>query len=146
MKAHGATARFGRPVLFASNRVAGILAQMKLDTASIVTACCTTRSKHHRYPRRYRAVFGSDSSLVDGVTKLSRIELQSDQTSRPRIPQARLGHVRDIRVLLVKLATACTTCRPCRSSRATNGAADRRETMDIYVPCGTPRMHRMKTS
>src|SRR4029078_4218121 len=68
---------FSHPV-----EVAGILAEMKLDTSSIVTGLLhdtleDTDATRHALAR----LFGEDiARLVDGVTKLSRLEVQSEMT------------------------------------------------------------------
>src|ERR1700744_2404548 len=83
MKAHGAQLRAsGDPYFSHPVEVAGLLAQMKLDSASIVTGllhdtvedtvATLDDIEHHFGPEIAR--------LVDGVTKLSRLELQFDQT------------------------------------------------------------------
>jgi guanosine-3',5'-bis(diphosphate) 3'-pyrophosphohydrolase len=81
MKAHGAQLRdSGDPYFSHPVEVAGILAQMKLDTASIVTGLLhDTVEDTVATLDDIERVFGPETArLVDGVTKLSRIELQSD--------------------------------------------------------------------
>src|SRR2546423_12498463 len=83
MKAHGAQLRdSGDPYFSHPIEVAGILAQMKLDTASIVTGLLhDTVEDTVATLDDIERVFGPEiTRLVDGVTKLSRLELQSDQT------------------------------------------------------------------
>ena len=69
-------------------------------------------------------LFGPEiGRLVDGVTKLSRIELQSDQTKQAEnFRKLVLAMSEDIRVLLVKLADRLHNMRRCTSSRATRSA------------------------
>ena len=81
MKAHGAQMRAsGDPYFSHPVEVAGILSRMKLDSASIVTGLLhdtveDTLATLEDIEKR----FGPEiARLVDGVTKLSRIELQSD--------------------------------------------------------------------
>ena len=81
MKAHGAQFRAsGDPYFSHPVEVAGILAQMKLDCASIVTGLLhDTVEDTVATLADIERVFGDEiARLVDGVTKLSRIELQSD--------------------------------------------------------------------
>ncbi|MBV9017750.1 MAG: bifunctional (p)ppGpp synthetase/guanosine-3',5'-bis(diphosphate) 3'-pyrophosphohydrolase, partial [Alphaproteobacteria bacterium] len=85
MKAHGSQLRAsGDPYFSHPIQVAGLLAQMKLDTASIVTALLhDTIEDTVATLDDIERQFGSEiARLVDGVTKLSRIELQSDQTKQ----------------------------------------------------------------
>src|SRR5204863_93751 len=85
MKAHGAQLRAsGDPYFSHPIQVAGLLAQMKLDSASIVTGLLhdtieDTVATLDEIERQFGPEVGR---LVDGVTKLSRIEWQSDQTKQ----------------------------------------------------------------
>src|SRR5271155_5791479 len=150
MKAHGSQLReSGDPYFSHPVEVAGLLAQMKLDTASIATgllhdtvedtvATLDDIEKH----------FGPDiGRLVDGVTKLSRIELQSDQTKQAEnFRKLVLAMSEDIRVLLVKLADRLHNMQTLHfidSDEKRRRIA--RETMDIYAPLAERiGMHRMK--
>src|SRR6187431_621781 len=85
LKKHGTQMRAsGDPYFSHPVEVAGILAQMKLDTASIVTGLLhDTVEDTVATLDDIERVFGPEiTRLVDGVTKLSRIELQSDQTKQ----------------------------------------------------------------
>src|ERR671926_589686 len=85
MKAHGAQLRAsGDPYFHHPVEVAGILAQMKLDAASIITGLLhDTVEDTVATLDDIERLFGPEiGRLVDGVTKLSRIELQSDQTKQ----------------------------------------------------------------
>src|ERR1051325_4180802 len=108
MRAHGSQSRAsGDPYFSHPLGVADILTRLKLDSASIITGLlhdtvedtvATLDDVEH--------VFGPEiARLVDGVTKLSRIELQSDQTKQAEnFRKLVLAMSNDIRVLLVKLA------------------------------------------
>ena len=108
MKAHGSQLRAsGDPYFSHPVEVAGLLAQMKLDTASIVTGLLhDTVEDTVATLDDIERLFGPEiARLVDGVTKLSRIELQSDQTKQAEnFRKLVLAMSEDIRVLLVKLA------------------------------------------
>ena len=118
--------------------VADILAGYRLDTASIATGLLhdvieDTPVKLPEIERR----FGQEiAGLVDGVTKLTRLELQSDRTKQAEnFRKLVLAMSRDIRVLLVKLADRLHNMRtlhfvrdPDRRQRIA------RETMEIYAP------------
>src|SRR5205085_401733 len=85
MKAHVAQLRASRNPYFSHPvEVAGILAQMKLDAASIVTGLLhdTVEDTAATLDDIDRVFGPALTRLVDGVTKLSRIELQSDQTKQ----------------------------------------------------------------
>ncbi len=139
MKAHGAQKRDnGDAYITHPVAVADILAGYRLDTASIVTGLLhdvieDTQVKLPDVERRFgREVAG----LVDGVTKLTRLELQSDRTKQAEnFRKLVLAMSRDIRVLLVKLADRLHNMRtlhfiasPDRRKRIA------RETMEIYAP------------
>src|ERR1700751_2797561 len=150
MKAHGTQLRdSGDPYFSHPVEVAGILAQMKLDTASIVTGLLhDTVEDTVATLDDIERVFGPEiARLVDGVTKLSRIALQSDQTKQAEnFRKLVLAMSEDIRVLLVKLADRLhnmQTLRFINSDERSRRIA--RETMDIYAPLAERLgMHRMK--
>jgi GTP pyrophosphokinase len=150
MKAHGAQLRAsGDPYFSHPVQVAGLLAQMKLDTASIVTGLLhDTVEDTVATLDDIERLFGPEiGRLVDGVTKLSRIELQSDQTKQAEnFRKLVLAMSEDIRVLLVKLADRLhnmQTLHFIKDDERRRRIA--RETMDIYVPLAERiGMHRMK--
>jgi len=128
----------GDPYITHPVAVADILAGYRLDTASIVTGLLhdvieDTTVKLPQIEARFgRAIAG----LVDGVTKLTRLELQSDRTKQAEnFRKLVLAMSRDIRVLVVKLADRLHNMRtlnfvrdPDRRKRIS------RETMEIYAP------------
>src|SRR6266481_1003071 len=150
MKAHGAQLRAsGDPYFSHPIEVAGLLAQMKLDTASIVTGLLhDTVEDTVATLDDIEKLFGPDiGRLVDGVTKLSRIELQSDQTQQAEnFRKLVLAMSEDIRVLLVKLADRLHNMQTLRFIKDPDKRRRiARETMDIYVPLAERiGMHRMK--
>jgi guanosine-3',5'-bis(diphosphate) 3'-pyrophosphohydrolase len=82
MKAHGSQrAPRATPISRTRSRSPASSRELKLDSASIATGCSTIRS---RIPTRrcdeIQSVRRGRGPLVDGVTKLSRLELQSDST------------------------------------------------------------------
>ena len=128
----------GDPYITHPLAVADILAGYRLDAASIATGLLhdvieDTPVKLPEIERRFgRTVAG----LVDGVTKLTRLELQSDRTKQAEnFRKLVLAISKDIRVLLVKLADRLHNMRtlhyvqdPERRKRIA------RETMEIYAP------------
>src|SRR5919197_3660051 len=150
MKAHGAQKRAsGDPYFSHPVEVAGILSGMRLDSASIVTGLLhDTVEDTVATLEDIERLFGPDiARLVDGVTKLSRIELQSDHTKQAEnFRKLVLAMSEDIRVLLVKLADRLhnmQTLRFIKSEEKRRRIA--RETMDIYAPLAERLgMHQMK--
>ncbi|MGE0651748.1 MAG: bifunctional (p)ppGpp synthetase/guanosine-3',5'-bis(diphosphate) 3'-pyrophosphohydrolase [Alphaproteobacteria bacterium] len=139
MKAHGAQKRAsGDPYFSHPVEVAGILAQMRLDQYSIATALLhDTVEDTLATIEEIEALFGKDvARLVDGVTKLSRIELQSDHSREAEnFRKLVLAMSDDIRVLLVKLADRLHNMR---TLKYIDDPEKRRriagETMEIYAP------------
>src|SRR5579863_3316926 len=139
MKAHGAQKRAsGDPYFSHTVEVAGILAKMKLDAASIITGLLhDTVEDTLATLDDIEKLFGPEiARLVDGVTKLSRIELQSDQTKQAEnFRKLVLAMSEDIRVLLVKLADRLHNMRTLHFIKdADKRKRIARETMEIYAP------------
>ena len=139
MQAHGSQQRAsGDPYFSHPVEVAGILTGLRLDTASIVTALLHDVVEDTDYTLHdIESLFGTEiRRLVDGVTKLSRIELQSDHTKQAEnFRKLVIAMSEDIRVLLVKLADRLHNMRTLHyidSVEKRRRVA--RETMDIFVP------------
>ncbi|MBK67379.1 MAG: bifunctional (p)ppGpp synthetase/guanosine-3',5'-bis(diphosphate) 3'-pyrophosphohydrolase [Rickettsiales bacterium] len=97
----------GEPYFTHPIAVAKILVDMQLDPASIITALLhDTVEDTDMTLEQLEKDFGKEiASLVDGVTKLTRIELQSIETKQAEnFRKLVLAMSEDIRVLLVKLA------------------------------------------
>lgn len=139
MKAHGTQKRAsGDPYISHPLEVAGILTGMKLDQDSIVTALLhDTVEDTLATIEEIEALFGPEiARLVDGVTKLSRIELQSDHTQEAEnFRKFLLAMSEDIRVLLVKLADRLHNMRTLQHiPDVEKRRRIARETMEIYAP------------
>ncbi len=139
MQAHGKQIRDnGDAYITHPIAVANILADYRLDTASIVTGLLhdTVEDTGLKLPELQRRFGAEVAALVDGVTKLTRLELQSDRTKQAEnFRKLVLAMSKDIRVLLVKLADRLHNMRtlgfvrqPERRQRIA------RETMEIYAP------------
>ncbi len=139
MKAHGSQKRAsGDPYFSHSLEVAGILSQMRLDSDSIITALLHDVVEDTVATNAdIEKMFGRDvARLVDGVTKLSKIELQSDQTQQAEnFRKLLLAMSEDIRVLLIKLADRLHNMRTIQYIKDPDKRRRiARETMDIYAP------------
>jgi GTP diphosphokinase / guanosine-3',5'-bis(diphosphate) 3'-diphosphatase len=139
MQAHGNQTRAsGDPYFSHPLEVAAILADMKMDGACIATALLhDTVEDTPATQEDVRKKFGDNiAHLVDGVSKLSRIEFQNDQAQQAEnFRKLILAMSEDIRVLLVKLADRLHNMRtlhflidPEKRRRIA------RETLDIYAP------------
>ncbi len=138
MKAHGAQKRAsGDPYFAHPIEVAGILTDYRLDTAAIVTALLhdviedtpTTGEEISR-------LFGQEiADLVEGVTKLSRLELQSEHLRQAEnLRKFILAISKDVRVLLVKLADRLHNMRTLQYVNPAKRERISRETLDVYAP------------
>ena len=139
MKAHGSQKRAsGDPYFSHPLEVAGILTHYKLDTDTIITALLHDTIEDTEISLEdVEASFGkSVARLVDGVTKLTRIEFQSDQAKQAEnFRKFVLAMSADIRVLLVKLADRVHNMRTLHYiKRPEKRQRIARETMDIYAP------------
>jgi GTP diphosphokinase / guanosine-3',5'-bis(diphosphate) 3'-diphosphatase len=139
MKAHGGQKRAsGDPYYSHPIEVAGILTDLRLDDETIVTAILHDTIEDTVATREeIKRLFGDGiARLVDGVTKLSKIEAQSEsQRAAENLRKFLLAMSDDIRVLLVKLADRLHNMRTLGFiSNPEKRRRIARETMDIYAP------------
>ncbi len=150
MKAHGSQERAsGDPYFSHPLEVANILTKMKLDGASIITALLhDTVEDTEATLDQIEQLFGKEvARLVDGVTKLSRIELQSDHSKHAEnFRKLVLAMSEDIRVLLVKLADRLHNMQTLHHIKDVDKRGRiARETLEIYAPLAERiGMHQMK--
>lgn len=139
MKMHGSQKRAsGDPYFSHPIEVAGILTKYRLDCASIITALLhDTIEDTPATLEDIEKLFGTEiGRLVDGVTKLNRIELQSDHAKQAEnLRKLVLAMSEDIRVLLVKLADRVHNMRTLHYiSKPEKRRRIALETMEIYAP------------
>ncbi|MBI3505538.1 MAG: bifunctional (p)ppGpp synthetase/guanosine-3',5'-bis(diphosphate) 3'-pyrophosphohydrolase [Proteobacteria bacterium] len=141
LKVHGAQTRAsGDPYFSHPLEVAGILTSYRLDTATIVTALLhDTVEDTLASIDEIERLFGPEiARLVDGVTKLSRLELQAQSDKAKQAENFRkllLAMSEDIRVLLVKLADRLHNMRTLGFiPKIEKRQRIARETMEIYAP------------
>ena len=138
-KMHGVQKRAsGDPYFSHPIEVAGILTNYKLDTASIVTALLHDVVEDTAATLdEIKDLFGDEvARLVDGVTKLARIQIQNIETKQAEnFRKFVLAMSEDIRVLLVKLADRLHNMRTLHFiADSTKRRAIAIETMEIYAP------------
>ena len=139
MKAHGSQKRAnGDPYFSHPIEVAGILTDLQLDDETIATGILhDTIEDTVATQDEIDRLFGkSVGRLVDGVTKLSKIEAQSDdERAAENLRKFLLAMSDDIRVLLVKLADRLHNMRTLKFiPNPDKRRRIARETMDIYAP------------
>ena len=136
---HGTQKRAsGDPYFSHPVEVAGLMTELKLDQETIITALLhDTVEDTLATPEEIEKLFGPEvARLVDGVTKLSKIEAMGEtERAAENLRKFFLAMSEDIRVLLVKLADRLHNMRTLHFIRS----ADKRrriarETMDIYAP------------
>lgn len=136
---HGTQRRAsGDPYFSHPVEVAGLMTDLKLDQQTIITALLhDTVEDTLATIEDIEANFGTDvARLVDGVTKLSKIEqMAENERAAENLRKFLLAMSEDIRVLLVKLADRLHNMRTLHFIKSPEKRQRiARETMDIYAP------------
>jgi len=134
---HGQVRKSGEPYITHPVAVAMILAELGLDTGSLVTAILhDTVEDTSTTLKEVEQVFGKEiADLVDGVTKLTQLELSSEDTKQAEnFRKLLLAISKDIRVLMVKLADRVHNMRTLESLHDEKRRRIALETMEIYAP------------
>ncbi|GIW39603.1 MAG: GTP pyrophosphokinase [Candidatus Binatia bacterium] len=127
----------GEPYLVHPLEVAGIIADLRLDTASVATGLLhDTVEDTLATLDEIRASFGEEiARLVDGVTKIGQINFRShEEKQAENFRKMILAMARDIRVILVKLADRTHNMRTLDHLPPERQQAIAQETLDIYAP------------
>ena len=136
----GQVRKSGEPYLIHPLEVAGILAELKLDEASIVTGLLhDTIEDTLATPEELTELFGLEvAQLVDGVTKLSQFSASATVTQEEKqaenFRKMIVAMARDIRVILVKLADRTHNMRTLEHMAPEKQQRIAQETLDIYAP------------
>jgi guanosine-3',5'-bis(diphosphate) 3'-pyrophosphohydrolase len=136
---HGTQKRAsGDPYFSHPVEVAGLMTDLKLDQETIITALLhDTVEDTLATIEDIEANFGSEvAQLVDGVTKLSKIEaMPENERAAENLRKFLLAMSEDIRVLLVKLGDRLHNMRTLHFIKSPEKRQRiARETMDIYAP------------
>src|SRR6266550_267471 len=138
MKAHGAQTRAsGDPFFSHPLEVAAILTDLKLDDATIVAALLHDTIEDTEATRaEIDHVFGHEiGALVEGLTKLKRLELVSREAKQAEnLRKLLLAIADDVRVLLIKLADRLHNMRTLEFVPPASRRRIAEETLDIYAP------------
>src|SRR5215203_1796269 len=138
MKAHGTQTRaYGDPYFSHPLEVAAILTNLKLDDATIVAARLhDTIEDTEATLAEIDNTFGHEiGALVEGLTKLKRLELVSREAKQAEnLRKLLLAIADDVRVLLIKLADRLHNMRTLEFVPPTSRRRIAEETLDIYAP------------
>jgi len=137
-KAHtGQKRKSGDPYFIHPASVAGIITELKLDTASVCAGLlhdvvedtlATTKDIEREFG-------GEIASLVDGVTKLGKINFTSKEDRQAEnFRKMVVAMARDIRVLLIKLCDRVDNMRTLEHMKPEAQERIARETLEIYAP------------
>jgi GTP pyrophosphokinase len=127
----------GEPYLTHPMEVAGILTDMKMDAATIISGLLhDTIEDTFTTAEQIEKEFGKDVAfLVGGLTKLSRISFGSqEERQSENFRKMILAMSADIRILLVRLADRIHNMRTLQYHPTEKRIYIARETMDIYAP------------
>jgi guanosine-3',5'-bis(diphosphate) 3'-pyrophosphohydrolase len=117
--------------------VADILADLEMDSATIAAALLHDVVEDTVLTNEeVAAEFGTEiATLVDGVTKLTRIPYQSKEDAQvENLRKMFLAMARDIRVIIIKLADRLHNMRTLASLPASKQHSIAQETLEIYAP------------
>jgi GTP pyrophosphokinase len=138
MRQHGTQKRASGELYFSHPlEVAGILTEMKLDDATIATALLHDVIEDTEATRaEIDQMFGPEiGALVDGLTKIKRLDLVSRQAEQAENFRKLLVAISsDIRVLLVKLADRLHNMRTLEHKKPESRRRNSEETLEIYAP------------
>ena len=127
----------GDPYLTHLLEVAHILADMRLDATTLTAALLHDVVEDTEFPlSRIEERFGPEvARLVEGVTKISRLNMMAPETRQvENIRKMLLAMVNDVRVVLVKLADRLHNMRTLEYLENAKQQRISRETLDIYAP------------
>ncbi|WP_297461752.1 bifunctional (p)ppGpp synthetase/guanosine-3',5'-bis(diphosphate) 3'-pyrophosphohydrolase [Ferrovum sp.] len=137
-RAHkGQFRKSGEPYLIHPLSVAIILAEWHLDPQALCAALLhDTIEDTGTTTQEIMEQFGhSVSELVEGVSKLDRLEFQTEQQAQAEnFRKMLLAMARDVRVILIKLADRLHNMRTLGAMKSDKQRRIARETLDIYGP------------
>ncbi len=127
----------GSPYIYHPLAVADILADMKLDTATIAAGLLhDTVEDTGTLPEDIKDIFGSEIEfLVDALTKLSKIEFKTkEEAQAENFRKMLLAMSKDVRVIIIKFADRLHNMRTVEHLPEEKARRIASETLDIYAP------------
>ena len=135
---HGAQLRRdGTPYITHPLQVAQIVAEMRLDSESIIAALLhdcieDTDSTYEDIAKRFGVTV---ADVVDGVTKLTRVKYSTmEEEQMENLRKMLFAMSRDIRVILIKIADRLHNMRTMEYQTPAKQKKKAFETMEIYAP------------
>ncbi len=135
---HGAQLRRdGTPYITHPIQVAQIVAEMRLDSESILAALLhdcieDTDSTYEDIAKRFGVTV---ADIVDGVTKLTRVKYSTmEEEQMENLRKMLFAMSRDIRVILIKIADRLHNMRTMEYQTPAKQKKKAFETMEIYAP------------
>jgi guanosine-3',5'-bis(diphosphate) 3'-pyrophosphohydrolase len=133
----GQRRRSGEPYITHPVAVAGLLADLRLDSQTLIAAILhDVMEDTPTVKDEITGRFGAEvAELVDGVSKLDQIQFKSRAEAQAEsFRKMLLAMVRDIRVIMVKLADRTHNMRTLGAMPPAKRRAIARETLEIYAP------------
>ncbi len=129
--------RSGEPYITHPVGVAHIIADMRLDTASVISALLHDIIEDSSVTiEDVREEFGDQvATIVDGVTRINRLSFRSDEEEQAEnLRKMLIAMAKDIRIILVKLADRLHNMRTLYHLHEGKQIAKAKETLDVYAP------------
>ena len=129
--------RDGTPFITHPLQVAQIVAEMRLDSESIIAALLhdcieDTDSSYEEIARQFSPTI---ADIVDGVTKLTRVKYSSmEEEQMENLRKMLFAMSKDIRVILIKIADRLHNMRTMEYQTPAKQKKKSFETMEIYAP------------
>jgi guanosine-3',5'-bis(diphosphate) 3'-pyrophosphohydrolase len=127
----------GEPYLVHPLEVASVLADMKMDIATVASGLLhDTVEDTYATMEEIKETFGAEiAALVDGLTKISKITLAThEEQQAENFRKMLLAMAKDIRIVLIKLADRMHNMRTLEYLPPESQIKIAQETLDIYAP------------
>ncbi len=133
----GQTRMTGEPYIYHPIAVARILAEMRMDEKTLISAILhDVIEDTETHKEQIANKFGDEvAEMVDGLTKLEHIHFDNKQEAKAEsFRKMILAMVKDIRVILIKLADRLHNMRTLGIMRPEKARRIASETLEVYAP------------